>query len=147
MAIKTVRLTVRFSPDEARELAEAARDRGYANPSAFLRSAIRKELSQREGLSDTEQRITAGFERMSRDVFRVGRGQQALFAFFDTLAKTLLTCIPEPPADARRQAIALARERYEVLIRTATRAMEGDARAAMRDLVESGVGTDHNHET
>jgi len=32
-----------------------------------------------------------------QDVFRVARAQRALFAYVDTLAKGLLTCVAEPP--------------------------------------------------
>jgi hypothetical protein len=52
----------------------------------------------------------------------------------DTLAKTLLTCLPEPPADAKPQAIARARERHYRLLKTAGQSMVGDSRLAMHDL-------------
>ena len=68
-------------------------------------------------------------------MFQVGRAQQALFAYVDTLAKTLLTCVPEPPADARPRAVACAKERYERLIKSAGRAMVGESKLATEDLV------------
>lgn len=55
---------------------------------------------------------------MRREVFRLGRAQQALFAYVDSLAKVLLTCIPEPPADVRAQAIARAKERHTRLVKS-----------------------------
>ena len=67
----------------------------------------------------------------------MGRGQQALFALVDTLTKTILTCMPEPPADARATAIARAKERYNLLMKTAGRSMVGDSRLAMQDLIEN----------
>src|SRR5262249_22037784 len=137
MASKTVKLTVRMSEDGAREIAEAAHVRGYSSPTAFLRAAIRNELSERNQLTDTEQRIAASFDRVNREIFRMGRGQQALFALLDTFTKTMLTCIPEPPADAKRQAITRAKERYDTLMKTAGRAMVGDARAALLDLFDN----------
>ena len=76
---------------------------------------------------------------MSRDIFRVVRGQQALFALLDTFVKAILTCIPEPPPDARPQAIARAKDRYQRLIKTAGQTMSGDADAAMQDLVGHGT--------
>jgi hypothetical protein len=82
-----------------------------------------------------EQRLAAGFDRVIHEVFRVGRGQQALFALVDALTKTLLTCVPEPPSDARQQAVARGRERYDRLMKSAGRAMVGEIRAAMQDLV------------
>jgi hypothetical protein len=71
--------------------------------------------------------------------FRVDRGQQALFALVDAFAKAVLTCVPEPPPDARPQATARARERYDRLIKAAGQAMSGDARTAMEDLVSHGT--------
>jgi hypothetical protein len=56
----------------------------------------------------------------------------------DTLAKTILTCVPEPPADAKPQAVARAKERYDRLLKSAGRAMVGDAKLAMQDLVTNG---------
>jgi hypothetical protein len=74
---------------------------------------------------------------MRRDSFRLHRAQQALFALFDTFAKAVLTCMPEPLPDVKAQAIARAKLRYDRLIKTAGRAMVGEARAAMQDLLEN----------
>jgi len=139
MGRKTVKLSLRMSEEAASEITDAARVRGFASPTAFIRAAIQHELYDRAELSDAEQRIAFSFDRLSRDVFRVGRGQQALFALLDTLTKTILTCVPEPTADARRQAIARGKERYELLIKAAGRAMVGDSRAALLDLVDYGA--------
>jgi hypothetical protein len=46
----------------------------------------------------------------------------------------VLTCVPEPPADSKAQAIALARDRYHRLIKSAGVAMSGEAHATMEDL-------------
>jgi hypothetical protein len=66
--------------------------------------------------------------------------QQALFAYLDTLTKTLLTCVPEPPADAKVQAVARAKERYDRLLKSAGRAMVGESKLAMHDLVDHVEG-------
>ena len=63
----------------------------------------------------------------------MGRAQQALFAYVDTLPKALLTCVPESPTEAR--AVACAKKRYERLIKSAGRAMVGESKLAMEDLV------------
>jgi len=76
---------------------------------------------------------------MLREISRVSRSQQAIFAFMDTFAKTVLTCVPEPPPEARPQAIARARDRYEKLIRNAGRSMSSEACTAMRDLENHGT--------
>ena len=136
---RTARVAVRLSREEQRQVEEAAKARGYANPSAFIRAAIRNEVDGRAELTGTDERMGAGFDRVSHDIFRVGRGQQALFALLDAFAKAVLTCVPEPPPDARPQAIARARDRYDRLVKAAGQAMSGDARAAMKDLVDHGT--------
>jgi hypothetical protein len=133
-APKNARVAVRLSEIEEQEMLEAAKTRGYASPSAFIRAAIRKELSGGSDSTESEQRISAGFDRIAQEIFRLGRGQQALFALVDALTKTVLTCIPEPPADARSQAVARGKERYDRLVKTAGRSMVGDAKIAMEEL-------------
>ncbi|MBV9303090.1 MAG: hypothetical protein JOY62_08715 [Acidobacteriaceae bacterium] len=65
------------------------------------------------------------------------RVQQALFAYMDILTKTVLTCVPEPPTEAKPQAVARAKERYDRLLKSAGRAMVGEAKLAMQDLVSN----------
>jgi len=136
---RNARVAVRLSREEQHEVEGAAKSRGYANPSAFIRAAIRHELDGRAELTGTDERIGAGFDRVALDIFRIGRGQQALFAIVDAFAKAILTCIPEPPPEVRPQAIARAKERYTRLVKAAGQAMSGDARAAMQDLVDHGT--------
>jgi len=136
---RNARVAVRLTREEQRQVDEASKTKGYASPSAFIRAAIRNELDGRAELTGTDERMGAGFDRVSRDIFRVGRGQQALFALVDAFAKAVLTCVPEPPPEARPQAIARARDRYDKLVKAAGQAMSGDARAAMKDLVDHGT--------
>jgi Arc/MetJ-type ribon-helix-helix transcriptional regulator len=138
-APKTARVAVRLSQVEEQEIQKAVKARGYASPSVFIRTAIRNELSGRSDWTEAEQRVSAGFDRMAKEIFRVGRGQQALFALVDALTKTMLTCVPEPPADARPQAVARGRERYDRLIKSAGRSMVGDAQVAMRELASNAA--------
>jgi Arc/MetJ-type ribon-helix-helix transcriptional regulator len=126
---------VRISQELDQRMQRAVRDRGFRTPSAFLRAAIENELSGRAELTGAEERIAAGFERITREMFRMGRGQQALFALVDALTKTFLTCVPEPPAEATQQAVARAKSRYARLMQNAGGAMVGESRAAMQDLV------------
>jgi Arc/MetJ-type ribon-helix-helix transcriptional regulator len=126
---------VRISRELDQRMQQAVKDRGFRTPSAFLRSAIENELSGRAELTGAEERIGAGFERITREMFRIGRGQQALFALVDALTKTFLTCVPEPPAEATLQAVARAKSRYARLMQTAGGAMVNETRATMQDLV------------
>lgn len=131
---KIARVAVRLSAGEQKDVQEATKARGYSSPSALIRAAIRNELSGRSEWMESEERISAGFERIAQEIIRLGRGQQALFALVDALTKTILTCVPEPPPDARPQAVARGRERYDRLIKSAGQSMVGDAAVAMGEL-------------
>ncbi len=103
-ATRRARIALRLSQEQRDLIEQAVKTRGYESPSALIRAAIRNELNGRPELTETEERIAGGFDRVSRDIVRLARGQRALFASVDTLAKTILTCVPEPPPDARPQA-------------------------------------------
>lgn len=138
-AARSARIAVRLSREDRDRIEQSVKTRGYESPSALIRAAIRGELDGRPELNGIEERIAGGLERISRDIVRLACSQQALFALLDTLAKTILTCVPEPPPDARPQAIARAKERYDRLIKTAARTMTGDTRAALQDLAGYGA--------
>ena len=75
---------------------------------------------------------------MARGIHNLRIGQQALFAFVDVLAKTLLTCVPEPPRDAQDQAVARGKYRYDRFLKSVGMAMVGDSQAAMAELLGRG---------
>ena len=129
--------TIRFSETARTQIDQAAEQGGFSSPTAFIRYAVGQQLSaraERGSESGAEDRLAASLEQLRREVVRLGRGQQALFAYLDTLGKTILTCMPEPPADARPQAVARAKERYERMLKSVAKAMAGDAQAAIQDL-------------
>ena len=131
--------SIRFSDKVMQDLTAVSSKRGFASATAFIRYAVQQELSARqEGLTGAEERLAASVEQVRKEVFRLTRAQQALFAYLDTLAKALLTCVPEPPADARAQAVARAKERHDRLLKTAGRAMVGESGMAMKDLLGYG---------
>jgi hypothetical protein len=131
--------TIGFSERLAKEIDRVSRERNFPSPTAFIRYAVDQELSGRQdGLTGAEERLAASIEQVRKDLYRLMRVQQALFAYLDTLAKAILTCMPEPPADAKPQAVARAKERYDRLLKSAGRAMVGDAKLAMHDLVSNG---------
>jgi hypothetical protein len=130
---------IRFSETTDQGIQEAARKRGFSSPTAFIRHSVEQELSVRGAeLVGAEERIAASVEQVRREVFRLGRAQQALFAFVDSLAKILLTCLPEPGGEVMKAAVARARGRHARLLRTAGQAMVGDSKLAMQDLVAHG---------
>jgi hypothetical protein len=61
-----------------------------------------------------------------------------LFALVDSLAKILLTCIPEPDIHVLEAAVARAQGRHARLLKSAGQAMGGDSRLAMQELVKHG---------
>jgi Arc/MetJ-type ribon-helix-helix transcriptional regulator len=120
-------------------LEEAAKDGGFSNPSAFMRAAIERELAGREsGVDAAEERIATTLDRIAREIRGIKRGQQALFAFTDTLVKTLLTCLAEPPRDVYDQAVARGKLRYDRFLKSVGAGMVGDSEAAMEALVKRG---------
>ncbi len=128
--------SIRFSEKVMKDIETVSRERGFASATAFIRYAVEQELCARqEGLTGAEERLAATVEQVRREVSRLGRAQQALFAYLDTLAKALLTCLPEPPADAKPQAVARAKERHERLLKSAGRAMVGESGMAIKDLL------------
>jgi hypothetical protein len=109
---------------------------GFSNPSAFIRAAIQRELAGRESeVEAAEERIASSLDRLAREIRSVKLAPQALFAFVDSLVKTLLTCIAEPPSDAHDQAVAQGKFRYDRFLKSVGAAMAGDSKAAMVELL------------
>lgn len=72
---------IRFSEKTIKELEATGKQRGFASSSAFIRYAVKQELGGREdGLTGAEERLAASVEQVRKDVFRLARAQQALFA-------------------------------------------------------------------
>jgi hypothetical protein len=82
-------------------------------------------------LTGIAERISGSFERLSKENIRLSRAVQAPIALVESPSKTILSCLPEPPAEARSQAIALAKERYHRLIQSAAASMSGYSRAVL----------------
>jgi hypothetical protein len=113
----------------------AAQAAGFSSASAFMRAAIERELiGSKVSGDDSADRVVASLDRVARELRGVRLAQQALFAFVDALAKIILTCVPEPPQDAREQAVARAKARYERLMKIVGTGMKGDAQAALTEL-------------
>jgi hypothetical protein len=81
---------IRFSETTDKGIQDATRKCGFSSPTAFIRHAVEQGLSGRsEELVGAEERLAASIEQVRREVFRLGRAQQALFAFVDSLAKVV----------------------------------------------------------
>lgn len=134
---KGIRIGIRISLEDHLEIERLTKTREFSSSSALVRAAIRNEIHGREGMIGMEERIVSSFERLSHENLRLSRALQALFALVDALTKTFLTCIPEPTAEVKGQAVVIARERYHRLIKSAGSGMSGDARAAMDGILSN----------
>ena len=134
---KGIRIGIRISLADHLEIERLTKTREFSSSSALVRAAIRNEIHGREGMIGMEERIVSSFERLSHENLRLSRALQALFALVDALTKTFLTCIPEPTAEVKGQAVVIARERYHRLIKSAGSGMSGDARAAMDGILSN----------
>jgi Arc/MetJ-type ribon-helix-helix transcriptional regulator len=130
MAPTTVRLPRSLSDRIAKKL----RKRGYLSLAAFIRVAVQNELDRR----DADERLTSTMERFSRELRRLDTAHQAEFALLDALARIVLHCLPEPPTEIPDQALIKVEERHQRLLKMAALNMQGDARAALMELVEHG---------
>ncbi len=131
------RRAVRIDTELDQKIHNATKAGGYRTQSAFIRAAIVSAVRSEDKLTGLEEQTAASFDRVSKELRRVLRGQQALFAMVDALTKAFLTCVPEPPTEAKAQSIAVARERYTRLLKTAGAAMGNGSRSAMEGLVEN----------
>ena len=139
MARRAARLNFRLNNDLDETLRREAKARGYASPSSFVRASIEHELGGADNLSGAEERLGATIEQARREIARLARAQQALFALVDSLSKVLLTCIPEPPQEVKPQAIARAKERHRRLLKSAGSSMVGDSQGDLLNLVNRDV--------
>ena len=136
---KTVCRGLRIDELLVERIERAAKDGGFSSPTAFMRTAIERELAGREsGVDAAEERIAASLDRLVREIRGVKLAQQALFAFVDSLVKTLLTCVAEPPRDAYDQAVARGKVRYDRFLKSVGAGMAGDSQAAMTELLKRG---------
>jgi len=129
--------TIRCGKELDERIAKTALDLGFRSASAFIRTAIENEIRHRGGASQqAEERAAAGFERVVTEVRRVETGVQALFALVDTLAKTMLTCVPEPTGDAYQQAVARAKARYDRFLKSAGSSLSGESGKTFLELTD-----------
>ena len=127
---------IRFSEATYKAVVQAAKTRDYASPSAFMRTAVEKELRGADAtLDESEQRISASLEKYSKQVRRVSTGQQALFAYVDALAKVILSTLPGTDEDTRKADVARGKLRYSRFLKSVGANMAGDAQAALMELV------------
>jgi hypothetical protein len=129
--------TIRCSPDLDQRILKATAEWGFTSASAFIRSAVERELRRRGADQPAaEERAAASFERLVVEMRRLMTGQQALFAFVDALAKVVLTCVPEPSGEIYQAAVARAKVRYDRLLKSTGSNLYGESGQAFAALTE-----------
>jgi len=95
----------------------------------MIRHAVDQELTSGDGV---EQRIAATLDQIQGSLSRMQRVQQTLFAFVDTLAKALLTGLPEQSSPS----VARGKERYERFLKSTAATRLNGSHPLLRDGVE-----------
>jgi Arc/MetJ-type ribon-helix-helix transcriptional regulator len=121
----------------AQSVAKVIREDGYASLSAFMRNAIQNELKRRDQTEAVEeqQTVAASLDAHGKELVTLRSVLQAQFALTDALARMILHCMPEPPAEVHAQALARAKERHDKLLKMTALSMKGNARALLAELI------------
>ena len=130
------RFYIRTTDAYAKQIGQVATDRGFDSASAFIRQAISNELRVGEtAIHETEDRIAATLDRLTKEVRRLQTAQQAQYAIMDSFVRLFLMCVPEPSGNAVDPAKARAASRYNNFVKNVARNMTGNAGAALEQLL------------
>ena len=121
--------TIRFSETTIKQIRQAARKNGSTS-TAIVRHAVEQALSSSE--EAVERRIAATLDQIRGDLSRMQRVQQTLFAFVDTLAKALVTDLPEKSSAS----VARGKERYERFLKNTAATMLNGSHPLLRHGVD-----------
>ena len=105
------------------------RKKGFTS-TAIIRHAVEQALG--DGEEVVERRISTAIEQIQDDLLRMQRVNQTLFAFVDTLAKALLTGLPEQSSAS----VARGRERYELFLKSVAASTVNGSHPLLPDRVE-----------
>jgi len=133
------RVNVRLDDKLYDRVANAAKGRN-CGISQLVRDVLAAGLEdgQASALAVAEERISATLDRFAKDLRKLHTADQAIYAGFDTFMRIFLTCIPDPPAEILTAAKVQGHQRYKNYLQNVARNMNGDARAALAELVNHG---------
>jgi hypothetical protein len=134
---RTVRLTVRLTPEENQRLTQAAQERGYQGVAQFARASLARWVTQAqviEEMHSAEKRHAATLSAARTEIMRLQRTEYVVFAMVDNLAKTLLTYLPPPAAENKASVIAQGRAGYERYLKAVGMSLHNGSKAAMEKL-------------
>lgn len=128
------RRTLRLTDDLSRRISEATAERGFGSSASFIRAALENELARNDSakaLAALEERTSASIVRLSNEVQKVKNATQVGIALVDTLAKLLVTCLPEADSPA---AISQGKERHRRYLRSAAASVKGDLLKTLQEI-------------
>src|SRR5229473_3592549 len=131
------RFNLRLDPKLKVRLGEMATKEGYASVSAYVRQLLARQVdgeATNRQIGDMEQKTVATINRLSRDVGQLRLQLLATYSLVDSLAKVVLTCVPEPSPQMVEQATAAAKRRYDRLLLSVAQTMKGQGPAKLREL-------------
>jgi uncharacterized protein (DUF1778 family) len=131
---RTVRLTVRLTPEENQRLTQAARERGYQGVAQFARASLARWVTQAQVIEEVhslEKRQAATLSAVRTEIGRFQRTEYVVFAMLENLAKTLLTYMPPPAAENKASVIAQGRAGYERYLKAVGMSLHNGSRDAV----------------
>jgi Arc/MetJ-type ribon-helix-helix transcriptional regulator len=119
------RQTLRLPADLAQRVAAAATSGRFHSKAAWMRQAFENQLARQEAdmAIASAEKTAASIARLTDEVTALKRGQQATIALVDSLAKVIVTCVPEPTETDRSK----AKERHHRFLKAAAAGLNGSA--------------------
>lgn len=133
---KNERFELLVPQDLLERLKVVAGERG-TSVASVVRMALENEMRHGEpAIAKTERIVSAGIDRVARDLRTLQTAQQAVFALTDSLARLFLTCVPEPAPEVLDQAKRRARMRYDRFLKSVAQNMTADSQTSLAELTE-----------
>jgi uncharacterized protein (DUF1778 family) len=86
---RTVRLTVRLTPEENQRLTQAAQERGYQAVAQFARASLARSVTQAQVIEEVhslEKRQAATLSAVRTEIARFQRTEYVVFAMLENLS-------------------------------------------------------------
>jgi hypothetical protein len=134
---RSVRLTVRLTPEENQRLTQTAQERGYPGVAQFARASLGRWVTQAQVIEEVhslEMRQAATLSAVRMEIARLQRTEYVVFAMLENLAKTFLTYMPPPAAEDKAFVIAQGRARYERYLKAVGMSLHNGSKAVMERL-------------
>ena len=134
---KNPRFELRLPQDQMLLMKRAAKSRGFRSANAYIQTVLARDLrGSADNDLDRDAFVAASIDRLSREIRTLHTAHQALFALTDSIARLILTCIPEPLPQALEEAKRRAKLRYDRFLLSVAQNMTSDTRATLAELTD-----------